>query len=150
LTSSGHALDAMIEWPVDLVIQAVIEDIVSSSDHANMFSSRGEDRSLTLSTVGGAPAAHRLQCAHPSSAAERSRQPRRHVLAIGQVSKQRWDDADARRPGEVHALLRNRRQRKREDRLQPWARNVKIFRAEPTPVRPVRAHSRAVPARLSP
>ena len=84
----------MIEWRVDLVIQLVIEDLVSSSDYANMFSSRGDDRPLTLSVVGGAPAAHRLQCAGTGAAAQRSRRPRRHVLATGQVSKQRWNDAD--------------------------------------------------------
>jgi len=60
----------MIEWRVDLVIQLVIEDLVSSSDYANMFSSRGEDRPLTLSVVGGAPAAHRLQYVHADATAE--------------------------------------------------------------------------------
>lgn len=50
--------------------------VVSSPAGANLFCSRGEDRPVRLSVVGGAPATNRLQCEHAGSGAEGSRRPR--------------------------------------------------------------------------
>jgi len=58
---------------------------VSSFAVANMFCSAGEERLVMLSVIGGA-AGDRLQCAHAGSVAERGSWPRRHLLAVSQVS----------------------------------------------------------------
>jgi heat shock protein HslJ len=50
--------------------------VVSSFAGANMFCSRGEDRPVKLSAVGGAPATNRLQCPYAASGTEGSRRPR--------------------------------------------------------------------------
>jgi heat shock protein HslJ len=51
-----------------------------------MFCSAGEERLGPFAVVGGAAAGNRLQCTHAGYAAKRSSPPRRHVLAVSQIS----------------------------------------------------------------